>query len=100
MWQNFLNDVMRSLFHLIEYETDIVTYGTRDEKLDAGECAQENDQGGVARNGSVHNPHDNGIYDKDDTQQNEYKTGIDANLQRGFGKGCDGREREFHQFPE
>ena len=90
MWQNFLNDVMRSLFHFIEYETDIVTYGTCDEKLDAGECAQENDQGGVARNGSVHNPHDNGIYDKDDTQQNKHQTGIYADFQRGFGERHNG----------
>lgn len=95
---DFLDDIMRALFHFVENKADVIADGTGDKELDAGKSAQENHDGGVAGNGCVNNPHHNGVDDEEDTQQDKDKSGVDADFQRGFGERSDGGEGEFQQF--
>ncbi len=54
---NTLNDVEGTLLYFIEDKPDIITDSPCNQKLDAGKCAQENNQCGIAGDGGIHNPH-------------------------------------------
>ena len=91
---------MRTLFHFVENKADVIAYGAGDKELDAGKGAQENHKCGVAGNGRVDDPHNNGVDDEDDAQQDEDKSGVDADFQGDFGERRNGGEGEFQQLTE
>ena len=95
-----MNNINRSAFHFIKDVADILADEPGDKQLDAGEGTYEDDDGGIAGDRRLHDPHDQGVYYEQQADDTEGNARNNTQLKWDFGEGGDGREGEFEQFRE